>query len=129
MFAASIYVEAVPVVPHEWPFCDRAFGHDVIQIVPWVYIMYLTGSQQGTDDRHIDCRLMVSAEEKTFSAQSDGALNVFRQIVIPIQAAIVQASHNIIPFGIGICNGLACQRTWTVFNDSVSLSVSEASLP
>jgi len=59
---------------------------------------------------------VITTEEKIFSAQSDGALDVFRQIVIPVQVAIVQASYNIIPFGIGICNGLACQRTWTVFN-------------
>lgn len=41
-------------------------GHsvnDIIEIIPWGYIMCLTGGQQGTDDRHIDRCLMVAAEE------------------------------------------------------------------
>ena len=75
--------------------------------IPWIYIVCLTGSQQGTDDRHISRCFVITTEEKIFSAQSDGPLDIFRQIVVPVQAAIVQTSHNIIPFGIGICYGLA----------------------
>ena len=41
-------------------------GDDIIQIIPWVYIMCLTGGQQGTDHRHISRRLMVAAEEVIF---------------------------------------------------------------
>ena len=71
---------------------------------------------------------MITTEEKIFSAQSDGALDVFRQIVIPVQATIVQASYNIIPFGIGICNGLACQEPGLYLIPSVSIHTFIASM-
>ena len=47
-------------------FIIRHSGDDIIQIIPRVYIMCLTGGQQGADDRHIDSRLMVAAEEVIF---------------------------------------------------------------
>ena len=37
-----------------------------IQIILWNYIMCLTGGQQGIDNRHINCYLMVAAEEVIF---------------------------------------------------------------
>ena len=94
----------------------RHLCDNIVQVYSGIYLVRLTCGQQRTYDRHINRSFVITTEEKIFSAQSDGALDVFRQIVIPVQATIVQASYNIIPFGIGICNGLACQRTWTVFN-------------
>ena len=51
-------------------FIIRHSGDDIIQVFSWVYIMCLTGGQQGADNRHIDCRLMVAAEEVIFPSQS-----------------------------------------------------------
>ena len=45
--------------------------------------MCLAGSQQGTDYRHVDGRLMVAAEEVILSSQRDGPDDIFRQVVVP----------------------------------------------
>ena len=76
-------------------FIIRHSGDDIIQIIPRVYIMCLTGGQQGADDRHIDCRLMVAAEEVIFPSQSYRSDDIFSQIVIPKQASVLQASHQV----------------------------------
>ena len=57
--------------------------NDVILVIPRIYIMCLAGSQQGTDYRHVDGRLVVAAEEVILSFQSDGTDDIFRQVVVP----------------------------------------------
>lgn len=80
-------------------------GDDIIQIIPWVYIMCLTGGQQGTDHRHISRCLMVAAEKVIFPSQSNRPDDIFSQIVIPEQASVLQTSHHVVPSGIGIRDG------------------------
>ena len=82
-------------------------GNDVIQVIPWIHFVRLAGSQQRTDYRHASGCLMVAAEEVILPAQRDGADDIFRQIVVPQQASVLQASHHIVPSGIGICDGFA----------------------
>ena len=43
--STSIYVEADSKVPHELHFCNKDLGDYIIQVLPWVYIVCLTGSQ------------------------------------------------------------------------------------
>ena len=76
-----------------------------IQIILWNYIMCLTGGQQGIDNRHINCYLMVVAEEVIFPSQSNRPDDIFSQIVIPKQASVLQTSHHVVPSGIGIRDG------------------------
>ena len=76
-----------------------------IQIILWNYIMCLTGGQQGIDNRHINCYLMVAAEEVIFPSQSNRPDDIFSQIVIPEQASVLQTSHHVVPSGIGIRDG------------------------
>lgn len=38
-------------------------GNDVIQVISRIYIVCLAGSQQRTDYRHVNGRLVVAAEE------------------------------------------------------------------
>ena len=83
-------------------FIIRYSGDDIIHVFSWIYIMCLTGGQQRADDRHIDCRLMVSAEEIIFPSQSYRSDDIFSQIVIPKQASVLQTSHHVAPSGIGI---------------------------
>ena len=77
-------------------------GNDIIQIIPWGYIMCLTGGQQGTDDQHISRCLMVAAEEVIFPFLSNRSDDIFSQIVIPMQASVLQTSHHAVSSGIGI---------------------------
>ena len=58
-------------------------GNDVIQIIPRIHIVCFASSQQGTDNRHIDGRLVVAAEEVILSFQRDGPDDIFRQVVVP----------------------------------------------
>ena len=44
----------------------RHLGDYIIQVIPWVYIVCLTGSQYGTDNRHINCCFVVATEEIIF---------------------------------------------------------------
>ena len=78
--------------------------------------MCLTGGQQRADDRHVDCRLMVAAEEVIFPSQSYRPDDIFSQIVIPKQASVLQACHHVVPSGIGICDRLSGQRARAVLD-------------
>ena len=52
---------------YEFLMCGlRMIGHsgnDVIQVISRIYIVCLAGSQQRTDYRHVNGRLVVAAEE------------------------------------------------------------------
>ena len=91
-------------------------GNDIIQVFSWVYIMCLTGGQQGTDDRHIDCRLMIAAEKVIFPSQGNRPDDIFCQIVIPKQTVVLQAFHHVVPSGIGIRDGFPNLRAKAVFD-------------
>ena len=78
--------------------------------------MCLTGGQQRADDRHVDCRLMVAAEEVIFPSQSYRPDDIFSQIVIPKQASVLQASHHVAPSGIGIRDGFPGLGVGTVLD-------------
>ncbi len=67
--------------------------------------MCLTGGQQGTDDRHVNRRLMVAAEEVIFPSQGNRPDDIFSQVVVPKQAPVLQTSRHVVPSGIGIRDG------------------------
>ena len=80
-------------------FIIRHSSDDIIHVFSWIYVMCLTGGQQRADDRHVDCRLMVAAEEIIFPSQSYRPDDIFSQIVILKQASVLQASHHVAPSG------------------------------
>ena len=41
----------------------RHLGNDILQVIPWVHIVCLAGGQQGTDYRHVNGSLVITAEE------------------------------------------------------------------
>ena len=97
-------------------FIIRHSGDDIIQIIPWVYIMFLTGGQQGTDDGHIDRCLMIAAKKIILPSQSYRPDGIFGQIIIPKQASVLQASHHVVPSGIGIRDGFSGLGVGTVLD-------------
>ena len=97
-------------------FIIRHSGDDIIHVFSGIYIMCLAGGQQREDDRHIDCRLMVSAEEIIFPSQGYRPDDIFGQIVIPKQASVLQTSYHVSPSGIGIRNGFPGLGVGTVLD-------------
>ena len=89
-------------------------GDDVIQVIPGIHVVCLASCQQGTDHRHIGRRLVVAAEEIILASQRDGPDNIFRQVVVPKQASVFQASHHVAPSGVGIRDSFAGLRPGTV---------------
>ena len=83
----------------------RHLGDYIIQVLPWVYIVCLAGSQQRTDDRHICRRPMVAAEEVILPSQGNRPDAVPGRIVVPKQVSVLQTFHHVLPSGIGIRDG------------------------
>lgn len=55
-------------------------GNDVIQVISRIHVLCLAGSQQRTDHRHVNGRLVVTAEEVILAPQRDGPDDIFRQV-------------------------------------------------
>ena len=66
-------------------FVIRHLCDNIVQVYPGIYPVRLTCGQQRTYDRHINRSFVITTEEKIFSAQSDGPLDIFRQIVVPFK--------------------------------------------
>ena len=114
--ATSICVEAIQEFLVSCLFMVGHSGNDVIQIIPRVDIVSLAGSQQRTDNRHVDRRLMITTEEIILSSQSDGPDCILRQIVVPKQASVLQTSHHVLPSCIGIGDGFTDLGTETILD-------------
>ena len=92
------------------------FGYDIIQITLRVDVMRFACAQQRTDDRHIDRRFVITAEEVILPSQSDWSYNIFSKIVIPKQTSVLQAFHHVAPSGIDIRDGFPDLRARTVLD-------------
>ena len=88
-------------------FIIRHSGNDIIQVFLWVYIVCFTGGQQGTDNRHISSIFVIAVEEIILPSQSYRPDGIFGRIAIPKQASVLQASHHVVPVGIGIRGGFS----------------------
>ena len=69
-------------------------GNDVIQVIYRIHVVCLAGSQQRTDYRHVNGRLVVAAEEVILAPQRDGPDDIFRQVVVPQQTSVFPRSRH-----------------------------------
>ena len=76
--------------------------------------MVAAGGQQRLDHTHVFGGLVVSAEQIVLPSERDGPDLVLGKVVVEQQLSVVDDSHHTVPAGVGIGDGLACQRASAV---------------
>src|SRR5690606_5839939 len=77
-----------------------------------IYLMFVTDSEERIYHRRSLCGLMAAGEQVVLATQGHGSDSVLDEIVVYLQASIVQICRKRVPSGIGICHGFTYLALW-----------------
>lgn len=89
-------------------------GDHGVEVKARVDIMVAACCEQRLDDAHVFSGLMVAAEHVVLSPERDGPDLVLGKVVVKQQPSVIEDTHHLVPAGVGIGDGLACQRAFAV---------------
>ena len=89
-------------------------GDDGVEVKPGVDVMVAACGQQRLDDAHVFGGLVVTAEHIVFPSERYGPDLVLGKVVVKQQLSVVEYTHHLLPSGIGVGHGLACQGAFAV---------------
>src|SRR5690606_16731430 len=77
-----------------------------------VHLMFSTDGEERVYHCRSLCSFMAAGEEPVLATEGDGSDSILHEVVVYLQASIVQICRKRIPSGIGICHGFTDLTLW-----------------